>query len=78
MKKDRLEGIVAEMRAKLAQDSRLGVLLSNADARIVVWALEEVVRTMPTWEVTIPGEPVAVVGQTTASGSVVEAKVVQS
>lgn len=78
MKKDRLEGIVAEMRAKLAQDSRLGVLLSNADARIVVWALEEVARTMPAWEVTIPGEPVAVAAQTTASGSVVEAKVVQS
>ena len=77
MKRDEVEGIAAEMRAKLAQDNRLGVLLGNADAQIVVRALEEMARTMPAWEVG-DKESVTVVAQTTASGSVVATAVVQS
>lgn len=78
MKRDKVEKIAAEMRAKLAKDNRLGVLLSNADAQVVLRALEELSGTMPTWEVSDPKGSVAVVAQTTASGAVVATQVVQS
>ena len=77
MKRDKVEKIAAEMRAKLAQDNRLGVLLSNADAQVVLRALEELSGTMPTWDVG-DKESVTVVASTTASGAVAATQVVQS
>ena len=78
MKRDKVEKIAAEMRAKLAQDNRLGVLLNNADAQIVVRALEEMSGTMPTWEVGDKEGSVTVDAQTAAFGSVAATQVVQS
>ena len=78
MNKGQIERIVEEMRGKLEQDNRLGVLLSNADAQVVVRALNELIPTMPVWEVGDPKESVAVLSRTDASGAVVSTMVVQS